>query len=136
MSRNIVFVILAAIGFSAAACDPPPPPTLPEGKWSGVMIPADNPSDRSAVYYRLQYAEGGLAILVGMSGMDSQPAESVLLSADSLKFVFEHPEAGHPMRCALGSRDNGSYEGPCVTPDGSSTYFTMVPPDPFGGQEA
>lgn len=133
--KTLSVLAVIFVAFLVSACDRPPP-VLEVGKWSGVMIPEEDPSTRLRVYYRVGYEGEQLTLLVGLSDSLSVHASGVRLTQDSLYFELDSPMEQSVSRCGLGLQENGSYEGPCTDDSGRSTRFTMRPPDPFGGQEA
>ncbi|HEX9658974.1 MAG TPA: hypothetical protein VGA18_01700 [Rhodothermales bacterium] len=133
--RNIAYLIVITLGIATSGCDQPPP-VLTEGKWTGAVVPLNHPDLRSEVYYRVSYEGQDLTILIGMMGMESRAAREVVVTTDSLKFVFDEPEGDVPLDCALGLHPTGNYEGLCADSAGKSAYFTMRPPDPSAAQEA
>ena len=126
---------IVVLGLTIAGCDKPPP-TLEEGKWTGTIIPMAQPDQRSEVYYRVSYESQDLRILIGTSDTEARPVRAIQLTTDSLRFIFNEPEADVEVSCSFGLQSNGVYEGPCSDAAGKSAHFSMTPPDPFGGQEA
>ena len=133
--RNLAYLIVNTLAIVALGCDQPPP-LLPEGKWTGTIVPLNQPDLRSEVYYRVSYEGQALTIVIGMTGMESRAARDVVVTTDSLKFVFDEPEGDVPLECGLGLHSTGNYEGLCADSGGKSAYFTMRPPDPSGAHEA
>lgn len=125
----------AVLGLTITGCEKPPP-TLEEGKWTGTIIPIAHPDQRTEVYYRVSYESQDLRIQIGTSETEARPVRAIQLTADSLRFIFNEPEADVELSCTFGLQSNGVYEGPCADAAGKSAHFTMRPPDPFGGQEA
>ncbi len=132
---RILTPVLAVLIMTIAGCDNPPP-TLEVGKWTGVIIPSANPDERTEIYYRVSYVAEDLQILIGSSETEARPVRDIHLTVDSLRFIFNEPEADVEVSCTFGLQSNGVFEGPCGDSDGKSAYFTMRPPDPSGGQEA
>jgi hypothetical protein len=109
---------------------------LDEGRWTGLLIPSENPDQRVDVYYRVHYVEGNPTVLVGSSDFESRDARDIKVTADSLFLVFDGLEDNIPLHCALGRQSTGSYEGQCTDTSGGSTYTIMRPPDPNAPLEA
>lgn len=112
---------LAACGGSAG---------LQEGRWTGDLTPMNHPDRTSPIAYDVDYSTGKLSIaLVGPDG-GAIPARDARLDADTLRFSFNEPEEGVPLRCALGGDGAGGFSGRCTDADGKWARFTMRPPSP------
>lgn len=135
MSPHRICLLLGAVCVIFSACESPPA-HLEEGRWVGTAMPVGHPDQRTDIYLRIGSDEQGWTILVGFEGEESHPARDIVLTADTLKFVFDAPGRDSERHCALGTRDNGSFEGLCSGSEGDSTYLTVRPPNPFEGQEA
>ena len=124
---------LALVGcLSLAACSPPrpvpDPPCLAVGTWTGGLAPMHHPDRVTPLTYRVGYDGDALTLAVGGPDGVAIPARDVALRADTLRFVFDEPEEGVPLRCALGAGEAGAFEGRCADASGKWARFTMTPP--------
>ena len=53
---------------------------------------------------------------------------SARVEGDTLSFVFNEPEAGVLLTCALARQADERYAGRCVDAEGKWAHFTMTPP--------
>ena len=122
----LLFVLL----LSAAACASPERP-LPEGTWTGGLVPMNHPEMHSPIAYLVRYQGDDLVLsLTGPDGSGGTMAtRSVRLAQDTLYFAFDEPEQNMPLRCALGRQPDGSFVGRCTDPSGKWARFSMIPPD-------
>lgn len=112
--------LLAACGTSAQ---------LEEGRWTGALTPMNHPDMANPVVYDVRYEGRALHIeLIGPGGA-AVPTREVRLEADTLRFTFDEPEEGVPLRCALGREGAGGFEGRCADAAGKWAEFTMRPPE-------
>jgi hypothetical protein len=87
----------------------------------------DHPEMANPVSYDVSYPGGVLAIALTGPGGETIPTRAVRLDDDTLRFVFNEPDADLPLTCALG-RDGDGFAGRCTDPDGRWARFTMLPP--------
>ena len=57
------------------------------------------------------------------------PTREARVEGDTLSFVFNEPEAGVLLTCALARQADERYAGRCVDAEGKWTHFTMTPPE-------
>lgn len=116
-----------------AACTSPRPEAtqparLQAGLWTGGLTPMNHPDMVTPLTYEVAYPDDGLAIVLNGPGGTAMVAREAALQDDTLRFVFEEPEEGVTLRCALGAEPTGSFAGRCTDPGGQWARFTMVPP--------
>lgn len=132
--RSITLVLTAAL--TLAACAPADdaapaaeaPVRLAEGTWTGGLTPMNHPEMITPLTYDVAYEDGALSLVLGGPGGAPMPARDAELREDTLYFMFDEPDAGVPLTCALGREDAGSFVGRCTDADGKWARFTMVPP--------
>lgn len=112
--------LVAACGASAE---------LEEGRWTGDLTPMNHPDIANPVVYDVRYEGSALHIdLIGPGGA-VVPTREVSLETDTLRFNFNEPEEGVPLRCALRRDGSGGFAGRCADVDGKWARFTMRPPE-------
>lgn len=116
---SLAFTLLAG-----CASDRP----LAPGTWIGTLTPQRHPDMATPVSYVVSYPDGRLTIALESPDGAPLPTRDLHLDGDTLRFVFNEPEAGVPLTCALG-RDGSGFVGRCVDPGGQWARFTMQPPD-------
>jgi hypothetical protein len=119
------FLLLVGLVWTAGCT---PTPDLTPGRWTGTLTPMNHPDMRTPVAYDVRHADGALALDVVVSADTHLPARELRLSADSLFFVFDEPDAGVPLACAWG-RDGAGFAGRCTDASGKWARFTMQPPE-------
>lgn len=110
-----------------AACAQTTPATLPEGTWTGGLTPMNHPDVVSPLTYEVRRADEQLALTLISEDVQT-PARDVKVEGDTLSFVFNEPEAGVLLTCALARQTDASYAGRCVDAGGKWAHFTMKPP--------
>jgi hypothetical protein len=111
-----------------AACAPTTPAPLPEGTWTGGLTPMNHPDVVSPLTYEVRRAGEELALTLVSEDVQT-PARDVEVAGDTLSFVFNEPEAGVLLTCALARQADASYAGRCVDAGGKWAHFTMKPPE-------
>lgn len=100
---------------------------LKEGLWTGVIVPMHHPEQETPLSYVVTHPEEILSIaIVGPDG-SLLLTRDARLDGDTLRFVFNEPEEGVELTCALGAVQ-GAYEGRCTDASGKWARFTMSPP--------
>ena len=102
--------------------------TLEEGRWTGALTPMNHPEMANPVAYDVRYEGDALTIDLLGPGSEAIPTREVMFDGDTLRFVFDEPEEGVPLRCALGATDPGGFAGRCADAFGQWAMFTMLPP--------
>ena len=116
----VTFCIFAACGTSAE---------LEEGRWTGALTPMNHPNMANPVVYDVRYEGRVLHIdLIGPGGAAVATRE-IRLETDTLRFTFDEPEEGVPLRCALARDEAGGFAGRCADVEGKWAGFTMRPPE-------
>lgn len=116
----VTFCLFAACGTSAE---------LEEGRWTGAITPMNHADVENPVAYDVRYEGSALHIdLVGPGGAAVATRE-VRLETDTLRFTFNEPEEGVPLRCALARDGAGGFAGRCTDVDRKWARFTMRPPE-------
>jgi hypothetical protein len=101
---------------------------LQDGIWTGSFSPMNHPESVSPIMYDVTHRNDVLAItLVGPDSLLMR-TRGLRLTPDTLYFVFDEPEAGVALECALARAKEDRYEGRCEDADGKWATFTMVPP--------
>ncbi len=77
--------------------------------------------------YEVSRADGRLSLTIG-SGETQTPTRALTLEGDTLSFVFNEPEEGVLLTCALGRQADAGYAGRCADAEGKWVLFTMTPP--------
>jgi len=81
------------------------------------------------IAYDVRYEGDALAIdLIGPGG-ETIPVRGTRLEEDTLFFVFDEPEEGVALECALAREDAGKFAGRCTDASGKWARFTMQPPE-------
>lgn len=102
---------------------------LQEGQWTGGLTPMNHPDMSMPLAYDVGYEGDALTLALSGPGGMEMPARDVALQGDTLHFVFDEPEEGVPLQCALGRQAAaGSLEGRCTDAEGKWARFTMTPP--------
>lgn len=92
------------------------------------MTPMRHPDMETPVAYRVAQDQGTLAVtLEGPNGTEV-PLRDVTVDADTLRFVFNEPEEGVQLTCALAGTPVDGFAGRCTDADGQWARFTMRPP--------
>ncbi len=117
----LAFVLLAAIGCSG-------PITLPEGIWSGELIPMNHPDMKTPIEFRVSYPSGALEISMLGSGGGLIPFENLQFENRILSYSFMEPEGNIFLMCSLSYRDEGILEGRCADDSGKWGLFRLRPP--------
>ena len=88
----------------------------------------NHPDRVTPLTYDVSYRGNDLVlVLVGPDGKEI-PARDVSIQVDTLHFVFDEPEMGVALQCALGRQSAAGYEGRCTDAEGKWARFTMDPP--------
>lgn len=127
MTKTPLALLPLSLLLVLAACEPAAP-TLQEGTWTGGLTPMNHPDMVTPLTYDVRAEDGAYAIALVGPGGGAVPMRSVRLEGDTLRYVFNEPEEGVALRCALGRQGDGSYAGRCTDPDGKWARFTMTPP--------
>lgn len=123
------YLVLLALLLSAAACSSPDR-ALPEGTWTGGLVPMNHPEMETPIAYLVRHQGDELVLsLSGPDGSGTMATRAVRLAQDTLYFEFDEPEQNMPLRCALGRQLDGSFVGRCTDPSGQWARFSMIPPD-------
>lgn len=123
MMQKIVLCALAALAACTAGT-----PGLEAGTWTGHLTPMNHPEMQTPLTYEVAHGASGPTLAIGGPEGGAIPAHGVALTADTLSFVFDEPEEGVTLTCALAPHSDGRYEGRCTAPDGKWARFTMIPP--------
>ena len=68
-------------------------------------------------------------VAVTLIARDMQtPTRDARVEGDTLSFVFNEPEAGVLLTCALARQADERSAGRCVDAEGKWAHFTMTPP--------
>jgi hypothetical protein len=116
--------LMLFIACAPAADEASSEPYLPEGQWTGGLVPMNHPDHMTPLTYTVRRDGEVLAITLG----DTIPTRAVRLQGDTLRFQFNEPEEGVLLDCALGRQEDGSFAGRCTDAGGQWARFTMVPP--------
>ena len=120
----VLALLLAACGASVQAQD------LQEGTWTGTLTPMNHPEMATPLTYDVRHAGDSLAISLRATGSpDPITARDIALTADTLSFAFNEPEADVLLRCTLGRQEDRSYAGRCADAEGKWAAFTMISPN-------
>ena len=88
----------------------------------------NHPAMVTPLTYEVSYRGDELVlVLVGPDGIEI-PTRDVSLQVDTLRFIFDEPEVGVALQCALGRLTTGGFEGRCTDAKGKWARFTMHPP--------
>lgn len=118
------YTALLVLAFAGCASSEQP---LRAGTWWGALTPMNHPEMANPVSYDVSYPDGVLAIALTGPGGETLPTRDLRLDGDTLRFVFDEPDAGLPLICALG-RNGDDFAGRCTDPGGQWARFTMLPP--------
>ena len=88
----------------------------------------NHPDRVTPLTYAVGYEGDALTLAIGGPDGAEIPTRDVVLRADTLHFVFDEPEEGVPLQCALGRGEAGTFEGRCTDASGKWARFTMAPP--------
>lgn len=129
MTRLLLTVACLCLAACAPAPDEAPAADrLAEGRWTGGLTPMNHPDMVTPIAYDVAYEGDRLALTLLGDGGTPMPAREVALHADTLRFVFDEPDAGRPLSCALARAPEGGFGGRCTDADGKWARFTMTPP--------
>ena len=101
---------------------------LPEGTWTGGLTPMNHPDMVTPITYDVAYDGDRLRLVLLGPGGAPMPARDAALRGDTLHLVFDEPDAGVPLECALARRPAGGFAGRCTDAEGKWARFTMAPP--------
>ena len=103
---------------------------LQEGTWTGTLTPMNHPEMATPLIYDVRHVGDSLAITLTSPALpDSVVMREITLTADTLSFAFNEPEADVLLRCALGRQEDGSYTGRCADAEGKWATFAMIAPE-------
>ncbi|MFW5973452.1 MAG: hypothetical protein ACOCTG_05610 [Bacteroidota bacterium] len=88
----------------------------------------NHPDTVTPLTYDVSYEGNRLSIVLSGPGGAAMPARDAALNGDTLYFVFDEPDAGIPLNCALDRQPAGGFGGRCTGTDGKWARFTMTPP--------
>lgn len=118
-----------AVVLLITACAADPDERLPEGRWTGSLQPMNHPEAATSIGYEVAYSNRELALSVLGPDGTVLPARGASLVDDTLRFTFDEPERGAPLRCVLVRDPAGDrLAGRCTDDAGKWATFTMVAP--------
>ena len=99
---------------------------LTSGTWTGTISPPDNAALDAT--FEVRMAGDTTKITLNAGGGRVVEATDVKVEANRLLFTFA--PGGTTVRCTLLLRDDKSYAGDCLDPDGGKGVIVMKPPKP------
>jgi len=93
------------------------------GTWTGSISPPDNTSMEATFAVRMS---GDTTKITLQAGGQSVEATDVKVEATRLLFTFS--PGGNSIRCTLLLKDDKSYSGDCLDPQGGKGVIVMKPP--------
>ena len=93
------------------------------GTWTGSISPPDNSSMEATFAVRMT---GDTTKITLQAGGQSVEATDVKVEATRLLFTFS--PGGNSIRCTLLLKDDKSYSGDCLDPQGGKGVIVMKPP--------
>ena len=97
---------------------------LDTGHWTGEVIGPDGLP--KAVIYEVAVENDTLMINLNVPNIGiTLPLKEIKLTEGTLFFSFEAPEL---LECNLQLQNDGSYNGVCSDPSGTTGLMTMIPP--------
>ncbi len=122
--KTLAFALLCLL----AACAQTTPTMLQEGTWTGGLTPMNHPDMLLPITYEVSRVGGQFAITLIAEDIQT-PTRDARVEGDTLSFVFNEPEAGVLLTCALARQADERYAGRCVDAEGKWAHFTMTPPE-------
>jgi hypothetical protein len=95
---------------------------LTPGTWTGTVSPPNEATVNAT--FDVRVSGDSVSITMKVQFGDFRFTD-IKVEADRLTFTFT---PGTPVRCTLSVRDDGSYSGDCVDPDGDIGVIVMTPP--------
>jgi hypothetical protein len=119
LHRTLIAVLVLIMPASLAA------QKLTPGIWTGTISPPDN--DALNATFDVRMSGDTTKITLKADGREI-PATDVKVEAKQLLFAFS--PGGNTIRCTLLLRDDKSYSGDCLDPQGGKGVIVMRPPKP------
>jgi len=101
---------------------------LAAGQWIGDLVPMNHPDHATPLRFDIEVEDAVIRLTVVGPDSTGLEAYDVSLSADTLRYTFDEPEADVPLRCVLARADGGSFEGRCADEGGKWAHVRMRPP--------
>jgi uncharacterized protein (DUF2147 family) len=98
---------------------------LTAGTWTGTISPPDN--DALTATFDVRTAGDTTKITLKADG---RVVETTDVKVESDRLLFTFSPGGNPIRCTLMLRDDKSYSGDCIDPQGGKGVIVMRPPKP------
>jgi hypothetical protein len=98
---------------------------LTAGTWTGTISPPDNAAMTAAFDVRMS----GDTTKITMKA-DGREIEVANVKIEASRLLFTFSPGGDTIQCTLLLRDDKSYSGDCVDPQGGKGVIVMRPPKP------
>lgn len=98
---------------------------LTPGDWTGTISPPDNAVLDATFDVRMSGDTTKITLKA-----DGRVVEATDIKVESDRLLFTFSPGGNPIRCTLLLRDDKSYSGDCLDPQGGKGVIVMKPPKP------
>ena len=119
VKRLLVGAVMMALPASLAA------QKLTAGTWTGTVAPPDNNVIEASFIVRM--AGDTTKITIKADGREIDVTD---VKIEPTRLLFNFSPSGNTIGCTLLLRDDKSYSGDCVDPQGGKGVITMRPPKP------
>ena len=117
--HSLVLAVTLAVPASLAA------QKLTPGTWAGTISPPDNNVLQATFDVRMS----GDTTKITMKA-DGRSIETTDVKVETDRLLFTFSPGGNAIRCTLLLRDDKSYSGDCLDPQGGKGVIAMKPPTP------
>ena len=98
---------------------------LTPGTWTGTISPPDQGALDATFVVRMAGDTTKLTLKA-----DGREIEASDIKVEPKQLLFTFSPGGNPIRCTLILRDDKSYSGDCLDPQGGKGVIVMKPPKP------
>lgn len=95
------------------------------GTWTGTIAPPDNATLEATFDVRMSGDTTKITLKA-----DGRVVETTDVKVEATRLLFTFSPGGGPIRCTLLLKDDKSYAGDCLDPQGAKGVIVMRPPKP------
>ena len=117
LNRVLIGVLIVVMPASLTA------QKLTAGTWTGTITPPDQPALDAAFDVRMSGDTTKITLKVA-----GQAAEAADVKVEATRLLFTFSPGGTTVNCTLLLRDDKSYSGDCLDPQGGKGVIVMRPP--------
>ena len=117
LHRTLIGVLTVVMPASLAA------QKLTPGTWTGTISPPDQGALEATFNVRMSADTTKITL-----NADGRQVEATDVKVEASRIIFNFSPGGNTIRCTLLLRDDKSYSGDCLDPQGGKGVIVMKPP--------